>query len=51
MEAVEDAFEENLDKMDTADLETNRGKSESVAEHHEVPTEDVAVETVGALEN
>jgi hypothetical protein len=40
-----------LNKMDTADLEANREKSEAVAENQEIPTEEAEVETVGTLKD
>jgi hypothetical protein len=39
MEAAVDVFEERLDKMDTTNLEANRGKLEIVEVHQEVPNE------------
>jgi hypothetical protein len=40
-----------LDKMDTADLEANREKSDAVAEHQEAPKQEAAVETIEALQD
>jgi hypothetical protein len=51
MEAAVDVFEERLDKMDTTDFEANREESEAVTVYQEVPNEEAAVETVGALED
>jgi hypothetical protein len=44
-----DVFEERLDKMDTMDLEASREKSEAISVHQEVPKDEGAVETIGAL--
>jgi hypothetical protein len=43
-------MESYLEKMDSTDLEVNRGKSGAVAEHAEAPKEDAAVENIRALE-
>jgi hypothetical protein len=44
MEVAVDVSEERLDKMDTADLEANREKSDAVADYLEVPKEEAALE-------
>jgi hypothetical protein len=51
MEAAENISQENLDKMDSTDLEASREKSEAVAEHQEVSEEDTAVDIIGVLED
>jgi hypothetical protein len=49
METAVDAFEERLNKMNTMNLEAKQEKLEAVAEQQEVPKEEAAVETIGAL--
>jgi hypothetical protein len=51
VEAAVGVFEERLGKVDITDLEANREKSEDVAVYQEVPDEEAAVETIGALED
>jgi hypothetical protein len=48
-EEMEAGHEELMAIMKTTDLETNREKSECGSEHLEVPKEEAAVETIGAL--
>jgi hypothetical protein len=40
-----------MNKMETAELETNREKQEAPAVHQEVPKEEAAAETIGAEED
>jgi hypothetical protein len=49
MDAAVDVFRERFDQRDTTDLETSGEKSEDVAVLHEVPVEEAAVKTMGAL--
>jgi hypothetical protein len=51
VEAVVDVFEERFYQMDTTDLEANQENLDTVVEHQEVPKEEAAVKTLGALEN
>jgi hypothetical protein len=51
MEATVDVFEEKLNKMDISDLEANREKSDAIAEQQDASREEVAEETIGALED
>jgi hypothetical protein len=47
-----DVFEEKLNRVDTTDLKANGLKnSEAVTVHQEVPNEEAAVQTIGALED
>jgi hypothetical protein len=51
MEVSVHVFEESLNKMDTMDLEASWEKSEAVAVDQEVPKEEAAVATIGAVED
>jgi hypothetical protein len=51
MEAAVVVFKERLGRMDATDLEASQEKSDALAEYQDVPKEEIAVETVRALEN
>jgi hypothetical protein len=51
MEVMVEVFKEKLNKMDIMALEANQEKSDTIAEHQEVPKEEAVVETIGALKD
>jgi hypothetical protein len=48
---MEAAVETSQEEVKTTDFEANPEEKESVAEHQEVPSEEAAVGTIGALED
>jgi hypothetical protein len=51
MEAAVDIFKERLDIIDTMDLEANSEEKEVIAEQQDIPTEEAALDVIGALKD